>query len=128
MLAAWSRPAGAQEMVEEAEVKELRWVGFQQFQEVSRVFVRTTDPVTFRVDDSKPGVVTLILENVSVSVKNHLRHLDTGYYDSPVAFIQPRLIEGTSPSVNIEIKLRQQVAFQTKQDETVVSIDFAREG
>ena len=37
------------------EIKEMNWIGFQQFQEVSRVFVRTTEQDKYHVDTSNPN-------------------------------------------------------------------------
>ena len=54
-----------------AEVRDMNWVGFQQFKEASRVFVRTTESVKYRVDASKPGLVELTLENTDVTKQIH---------------------------------------------------------
>ena len=54
-------PALGQEM--EGELKDLTWVGFQQLQDASRVFVRTSDKVQYRVDASREKMIVLILEN-----------------------------------------------------------------
>ena len=107
-------PAGAQEL--DDEIKDMNWIGFRQFQEVSQVFVRTTEPVKYRVDNSKPNMVVLVLENTKVTLKNNLRQLDTRYFDSPVSYIRAKAIEGTSPSVRIEITLRERVPFKETDD------------
>lgn len=108
------------------EVKDLTFVGFQQYAEASRVFVRTNEKAGYRIDDSKDGTLVLILENTGVTAVNHLNHLDTRFFDSPVAFIQPRLIEGTSPSVQIEIALRERVPYETLQNDNFLALDFQR--
>ncbi len=126
LLAAVPRPAFAQEDLE-AEMKELSWVGFQQFQEASRVFLRTTEPVKYRISQPRPSLVVVTLENTRIGVANHANFLDTRFFDSPVAFIQPKVIEGPSPSVQIEITLRKKVTFKETQNDTVLAIDFPRE-
>ncbi len=123
-LTAISPHAPAEEL--EQEVKNLTWVGFQQFQEVSRVFVRTTEPVRYRVDTSLPNRVVLLLENTRVPVFNNTRHLDTRFFDSPVLFIQPEAIEAPSPSVRIEILLRKKVPFKEVQNDNLLALDFER--
>jgi colicin import membrane protein len=111
----------------EAELKDLNWVGFQQFQEVSRVFVRTTEPVKYRVDTSRANVVELILENTRVPLTNNTRFLDTHFFDSPVSFIQPKVIEGPSPSVRIAIRLKRQANYKAVQNDNVLALDFERQ-
>lgn len=117
-------PAGAQTL--DNEIKDMNWVGFQQFQEASRVFVRTTEPVKYRVDNTKPNMVVLILENTRVPLRNNTRFLDTRYFDSPVSYVQAKAIEGTSPSVRIEIHLRERVPFKEVQNDTFLALDFER--
>jgi hypothetical protein len=117
-------PAHAQDL--SGEVKNMSWIGFQQFQESSRVFVRTTEKASYRVDNSRRDTIVLILENTRVELKNNTRFLDTRYFDGPVAFIQPKVIEGTSPSVRIEIRLRERVPFREVQNDNFLALDFAR--
>lgn len=101
-------------------------VGFQQFEEASRVFVRTSEKVRYRVDTSRDGMVVLILENTRVPIFNNTRPLDTRYFESPVRWIEAKPIEGPSPSVQVEIRLRRRVPFNVSQADTVVAIDFTR--
>ncbi|MEL6761427.1 MAG: hypothetical protein AAFP04_13645 [Myxococcota bacterium] len=108
------------------ERRSLTFIGFQQYSDASRVFIRTNEAVKFRVDDSKQDAILVTLENTSPDVVNHLNHLDTRYFNSPVTFIQPRLIEGASPSIEIEIRLRNRVPYETLQNDNFVAIDFQR--
>ena len=111
----------------EQEVKELSFIGFQQFQEVSRVFVRTTEPVKYKVDNSRSDLIILFLENTTVPLRNNRRQLDTRYFDSPVSYIQSRVIEGPSPSVRVEIRVRRKVPFKEVQSDNVLALDFQRQ-
>lgn len=108
------------------EVRALNAIGFQQFQEVSRFFVVTTEPVQYRIDSSRPDVVELVLENTSVPHRNNSLHLDTSFFESPVRFIQPKIIEGPSPSVRILIYLREKVPFKEVQSDNRLWLDFVR--
>ena len=108
------------------ELKDLEWIGFQQFKEASRVFVRTTEPVQYKIDTSRPGLVVLLLENTGISRRNNRRHLDTRFFDSPVGFIKPRIIEGASPTIRIEITMRQQAPYKEVQQDNFLAIDFQR--
>ena len=121
----WPSLTYAQDLA--AEVKDLNWVGFQQFKQASRVFVRTTEPVKYTIDTSRPNLVVLNLENTRIPIANNARFLDTHFFDSPIVFIQPKVIEGPSPSVRIEIRLRQKVPFVEKQNDTVLALDFQRQ-
>lgn len=108
------------------ELQNLTWIGFQQFQEVSRVFVKTTEKVRYKVDASKPDMVVLILENTKIATSNHANHLDTQYFDSPVKFIQPKIIEDASPTVRIEIRLKNKVPFKEVLKDNMLALDFQR--
>ena len=108
------------------EKTELDWVGFQQFEEVSRVFVRTVKPVEYKVDTSRPNTVTLILENTRIPLKNNARILPTSHFDSPVLKVIPRILEGPTPSTHIEIHLRHQASFKKVQKNQYVALDFQR--
>jgi len=68
------------------EIKDLKWVGFQQFKEVSRVFVRTNTPAQYHVKKMGADKIRLTIENTRVPLRNNQRILDTQYFDSPVAF------------------------------------------
>ena len=108
------------------ELMDVNRLGFQQFKEVSRVFVRTTEQVKYRIDTSRDGVVALILENTRVPLRNNRRDLDTRYFESPVRYIRTEVIEGPSPSVQIEIMLREVVPFGTIQNDNFLALDFKR--
>lgn len=119
------RATMAQEDLEN-EIKDMDRIGFQQFDDVSRVFVRTTEPAKYKVQTPHPKQVVLFLENTRVPVKNNTRALDTRYFDSPVYRIEPTVIEDPSPSVRIVITLRKRASFKTLQQDNVLALDFAR--
>ena len=104
----------------------MSWVGFQQFQEASRVFVRTTESVKYRIDASKPGMVELTLDNTDVTKKVNTLPLDTSFFDSPVRMISVEILEGVSPSVRIRIALSEDVGFKEVQSDNVIALDFER--
>ena len=108
------------------EMQELSFIGFQQFKDVSRVFVKTTETAKYRVDNTRPDMIVLMLDNTTIPLKNNRRQLDTRYFDSPVSYIQARAIEGPSPSVRVEIRLRRKVPFNEAQNDNVLALDFQR--
>jgi hypothetical protein len=121
-----NRPAAIGQNLD-AELKNLTWVGFQQYQDASRVFVRTTEKVQYKVDSSRDKMVVLILENTRVPLRNNTRPLFTQFFEGPVLSIVAKPIEGPSVSVNVEIRLRRKVTFNVSQTDTVVALDFSRE-
>ena len=108
-----------------SEVRDMNWVGFQQFKEASRVFVRTTEAVKYRIDASKPGLVELTLENTDVTKKINTL-LGHPLFDSPVRMISVEILEGVSPSVRIRISLSEDVGFKEVQSDNVIALDFER--
>lgn len=117
-------PAHAQNV--DGEQRELTFIGFQQYSDASRVFIRTNESVSYRIEDDRQDKIVVILENTGASVANHLKHLDTRFFDGPVVFVQPRLIEGASPSVEIEIHLGTRTPYDTLQNDNFLAIDFRR--
>jgi colicin import membrane protein len=117
-------PALGQEL--ENEVKDLTWIGFQQFAEVSRVFVRTNTPARYHLKKESDGKIIMTIENTRIPLLNNRRLLDTRFFDSPILSIQPNAIEGPSPSVQIEITLRKPAEMTEAQQDTKISLDFAR--
>ena len=109
-----------------AEKQSLDWIGFQQFEEVSRVFVRTTDKVKYKIDSSRPKTIILILENTYIGLKNNGRELPTQFFKSPIRKISTRSVEGPSPVTYVQIHLRRPASFQRVQKDNVVALDFAR--
>lgn len=117
-------PALGQDLT--SEIKDLEGIGFQQFQDVSRVFVRTTEPVQYTVEKARDNHLVILLANTRIPQLNNRRFLDTRYFDSPVGYVVPKVIEGPSPSVRIEITLRQQVPYKETQNDTFLAFDFQR--
>jgi hypothetical protein len=120
-------PTSARSQALETELKDITGVGFQQLEEVSRVFVRTSDKIQYRVDSSREKMLVVMFDNARVPVHNNTRPLDTHFFSSPVVSVVARPIEGTSPSVNLEIRLRKKVPYKVTQTGSMVSIDFNRE-
>ena len=108
------------------ELKDVNWIGFQQFREASRIFIKTTEPVKYRIESVKADLIVLVIENARIPLANNRRPLDTHFFDSPIVAIVPKVIEDASPSVNIEIYLRRPVPFKEIQNDTFLALDFQR--
>jgi hypothetical protein len=107
-------------------MKHMSWVGFQQTQDTSRVFIQTNEPVRYRVLEESDKLVVLELENTTIPLANNRRFLDTHFFQSAVTMITPQEIEGVTRSVRIEIQLRNRVPYRTVQEENMVYVNFER--
>lgn len=104
--------------------KFVTWIGFLQMDDHSRVFVRTNEPVTYRLQEGGGNSVVLELYNTRLGHPNNRRFLDTRFFSSAVRLITPEEIEGPSPMVRVQIELKDKVPFETGQKDRVVAVDF----
>jgi colicin import membrane protein len=100
----------------------MKYIGFRQMADVSRVFVRLDGKAKYKQKKEGDTVIVELL-NTSVPVKNNTRPLDTSYFNSPVGNVQA---VPSGDSTRIEIKLKEQVPFQVKRIGTTLAIDFTR--
>ena len=106
--------------------KVMSLVGFQQQGSISRVFIRTNEPVKYDVRPLGPDTIVIELANTRARTRNDLNHLDTRFFDSPVAIIDPEEIEGAQRYVRITIRLKQSVPYEVRQVDNEIQIDFQR--
>ncbi len=125
LVALTSTPAFSQAL--DAEPKNITWVGFQQSEDTSRVYVRTSEKASYKVDSSRDNMVVLIIENARVVLHNNTRPLFTRFFAGPVLSIVARPVEEPSASVSVEIRLRRKVPFDVSQQDTMVALDFRHE-
>ncbi|QSQ27753.1 AMIN domain-containing protein [Pyxidicoccus parkwayensis] len=104
--------------------KTMTLVGFQQQSGASRVFIRTNEPVRYTASEDGRSVV-VELENTRIDLSNNTRPLDTSFFSSPVTRVEA---DSAGRGVRVTINLRQQVAFQARQEGNVISLDFPRAG
>jgi len=107
--------------------KVMSYVGFQQRPDVSRVYVRTNEPARYTVTQHG-GEVWLEIENTRASSLNDLNHLDTRFFDSAVAMIDPEEIEGAGTHIRIRIRMKQNVPYEATRTDNEIRIDFRRPG
>ncbi len=84
----------------------LVWTGFQPSEAGGRVFLQTTQAVTY---DTKAGGKRLFvtLRNCRIHLKNNERHLNTSFFDTPVASVSVRQ---RRQDIEVTIGLKSQVA------------------
>ena len=104
-------------------VAHVREVGFRQLPEASRVFVRTSSPAEFSIQDVDDRTVRIQLQNTRAIRHNDLRFLDTSFFPSAVQLITPSR-EGSS--YVLTVRLRERVPYQQVKDGDLVAVDFQR--
>jgi hypothetical protein len=102
---------------------QLREVGFRELPGASRVFVRTSAPPRFTIQDVGENVVRIELENTKVLRRNDTRFLDTSFFPSAVAMITP---SRRGSSTILDIKLKEKVPYQQRIEGDMLAIDFER--
>ncbi len=100
----------------------MKYIGFQQMAEVSRVFVRLDGKARYRVIEGGNKLVLELL-STSINVKNNERPLDTSYFDSPVTRVQA-VRDGDI--TRVEVALREDAPAQVKRIGTTIAVDFTR--
>lgn len=101
----------------------VREVGFKQLAEASRVFIRTSSPAQFSIEDVDDRTVRIQLQNTRATRYNDLRFLDTSFFPSAVQLITPSR-EGSS--YVLTVKLRERVPYQQVREGDVLAVDFQR--
>ena len=124
LLTGWIPTAAAEGLP--AEKQNIDLIGFRQFQEVSRGFIKTTDQVRFKVETQTAKTITVVIPNALIPLKTNRLPMNTQYFESPVRLITTRVVEGPSPTTYIDIHLRQAATFQTSQKDNLIAIDFSR--
>jgi len=107
-------------------VKHMTWLGFQQTRDETRVVIKTTAPVEYRLLEEGENVVVLELHNTVIPVRNNQRYLDTHFFNSAVTMIVPREIEAVGRNVRVEIQLKSKVPYKAVREENIVYVDFAK--
>jgi colicin import membrane protein len=108
-------PQGAEARIQE--------VGFKQLPEASRVFVRTSSPAEFSIQDVDERTVRIELQNTRAARYNDLRFMDTSFFPSAVQLITP---SRQGSSYVLTVKLRQRVPYQQKREGDMLVVDFQR--
>lgn len=114
------------EAVPSGELHDLEWIGFQNTADGSRIFLRTNEPVQYRVTDKGDALIIVDLFNTRIGNRNQRRPLDTSQFDTAIMEVKAEELEGASRQVRLEIKLRTKVSYEAKQDDRALNLDFKR--
>jgi colicin import membrane protein len=102
----------------------MKYIGFQQMADVSRVFVRCDGKAKFK-ESQNGSTMVLELYNTRINVKNNERPLDTTYFNTAVTKVQA---VKAGDNTRIEVKLRESVPYKVTRIGTTIAIDFKRAG
>ena len=88
----------------EAGENTLTWVGFQPFEEFTRVFLQTGRPAQYQVRESPDGLtITVRLRDTRVDFSNFHRWIDASYFGRPVNMIDTNRAEDGITEVTIDL-------------------------
>ena len=109
---AWVADAHAQGEANADQV--INFIGFQQLEDASRVYIRTDVTPSYRVERPDEQTIELVFNAAEVAVKRLLLPIDTRFFDTPVLDITPIRIEGASQStIRVTIRLRNSTEYFT---------------
>jgi hypothetical protein len=80
----------------------LTWLGFQQVDQTSNVFLQFNDAVSYSIQESQHAL-TVHLPKTRVNVKNNQRHLDLRYFSGPIRDVS---VKQHRKGVSITIRLK----------------------
>jgi hypothetical protein len=104
---------------------QLTWVGFQPFQERTRVFVQTGRSASHSVVPSPDGrTLTIRLPSTRIPLSNFQRDIDASFFDRAVTHVRATR---SGDSTDVVIELGRTVRYEVTQDAenpTYLYIDF----
>jgi type IV pilus assembly protein PilQ len=101
-------------------------IDFKQLPEISRLIVSTPGKMSYEVTTSEPDTVVVQIYGAVIPQK-WIRFLDTTEFASPVEMITPmNLVVADEPRARLLVKLRQMVAYEARQEENKIYLDFQR--
>ena len=105
---------------------EITGIDFKQLQDKSRIIISTSAKASYEVKKGPENTVLVEIKGMTVPPK-FSRPLDTHEFATPVLMINPvNVAVGTQKSTQIFVKLRKMVAFDVKQENNRVYLDFER--
>ncbi len=105
----------------------VQFIGFQQLDDASRVYVRTDVTPNYRLERPDDQTIELVFNAADVAVERLLLPIDTRYFESPVLDITPIKIEGASQNtIRITIRLRAATQYFTSIKDSTVFLTVKR--
>jgi len=105
---------------------ELTGIDFKQLEDKSRIIISTPIKAPYEVKEGPENTVLVEVKGMTVPPKLS-RPLDTQEFSSPVSIITPlNVVVGGQKSAQISVKLRKMVAYDVKQENDMIYVDFER--
>jgi len=105
---------------------ELTGIDFKQLEDKSRIIISTPTKAPYEVKEGPENTVLVEVKGITVPPKLS-RPLDTQEFNSPVSMITPlNVAVGGQKSAQISVKLRKKVAYDVKQEDDRIYVDFVR--
>jgi len=105
---------------------ELTGIDFKQLEDKSRIIISTPTKAPYEVKEGPENTVLVEVKGITVPPKLS-RPLDTQEFASPVSMITPlNVAVGGQKSARISVKLRKMVAYDVKQEDDRIYVDFVR--
>jgi type IV pilus assembly protein PilQ len=105
---------------------ELTGIDFKQLEDKSRIIVSTSAKATYHIAKGAADTVVLDVQGMMVPPKLR-RPLDTHEFSSPVLMITSlNVAVGAEQGTQVVVKLRKMVAFDVKQENDRIYVDFER--
>lgn len=105
----------------------LTWIGFQPFDDSTRIFLQTGRSADYRIAHSPDGLtITVRLSNTAIALSNFRREIDASFFGRPVVSIDARAAGGGATDVIIELDrdAAYEVTEGTGTDGAYVFLDF----
>jgi type IV pilus assembly protein PilQ len=105
---------------------EITGIDFKQLDNASRIIISTSSKAPYQITKRPNNTVVIVLRRMTLPQKLK-RPLDTHEFTSPILSITPANVGmGNKKSGQIVVKLRKMVAYEAKQDDDKIYLDFAR--
>jgi len=105
---------------------EIIGIDFKQLEDKSRIIIVTSAKAPYQIGKGPENTVLLDVQGMTVPRKLR-RPLDTHEFSSPVLMITPvNIAVGTKKGTQVVVQLRKMVAFDVKQEQDRIYIDFER--
>ena len=122
---AWAVDAHAQEAANADQV--INFIGFQQLEDASRIYIRTDVTPSYRVERPDEQTIEVVFNAAEVAVKRLLLPIDTRFFETPVLDITPIRIEGASQNtIRVTIRLRSATEYFTAIKDSTLFLTFKR--
>ena len=122
---AWVVDAHAQGAANADQV--INFIGFQQLEDASRIYIRTDVTPSYRVERPDEQTIEVVFNAAEVAVKRLLLPIDTRFFETPVLDITPIRIEGASQNtIRVTIRLRSATEYFTAIKDSTLFLTFKR--